>query len=102
MKEFVIFMEKMIFKDIGDGIMIRKITDLEDFALEEIIKPYQNLLEPKYQRSIKLPFSLNKIAHMLLQDTRWAGFVKNRLSGLNYYFPDYIEHSLVKVLRNIK
>ncbi|WP_421565615.1 hypothetical protein [Ochrobactrum sp. EDr1-4] len=79
-----------------------RVTDLEKFALEQIWRPYQNTIG--YEKRLeRLPVSLEATAESLTQDTRWSGFVLNRLRGMNrnsrITFPSYIQHPLVDVVR---
>ena len=79
---------------------VHKITDLEQFALSEIWRPYWNLSEYQAQegRPEKLPVDLNETAQKLAKGGAWAELVLVRLRHLKFTFPDYIVHPLVGVV----
>jgi len=81
----------------------QKITDLEEFAFNHIIKPYYFDLigKDKDQVSNKVIFSLLKIADMLSQETEWSLEVKKRIKSIGFYFPLYIHHPLVDALKDV-
>lgn len=78
---------------------MKRVTDLEKFALEEVWRPYQNMLgyEERFER---LPLSLEETAKLLItNDTGWAECVLRRISAIGFTFPSYIHHALVDVIR---
>ena len=78
-----------------------KVTDLEKFALEQIVRPYQNLLGIE-ERAEKLPYTLNELATMLGQNTIWSNSVLERIFRCAFYFPNYVVHPLVNVVRDYR
>lgn len=73
----------------------QKITDLEKFALEEIFRPYQTMLDFGEKRLKKLPIPLDKIPNFISNHQEWWKLVKARITPMDVYFPDYIHHELV-------
>jgi hypothetical protein len=77
---------------------MKRVTDLEQFALGEIWRPYQNMAG--YADRLKaLPKSLDETALMLALDTEWSRCVLGRIADIGFSFPDYIKHPLVEVIR---
>lgn len=81
-----------------------RITDLEKFALEQIVRPYATYLGYDWKdRVTSLPFSIEIVAEKLKEDTQWACSVIDRLRGVHRHnritFPSYIQHPLVDVVR---
>ncbi len=76
-----------------------RITDLEKFALQHIIRPYQTRIGFGFDDHIKkIPFSLDKIASMMLRKNEWSKIVLNRIVRIGFCFPSYINHRLVTVI----
>jgi len=81
-----------------------RITDLEKFALEQIVRPYAPYLGYAWpDRVTSLPFSIDVVAEKLKEDTQWTRSVLDRLRGIHRHrritFPPYIQHPLVDVVR---
>lgn len=81
---------------------MKRITDLEKFALEQIWRPYQNHSSLGFERRLEaLPMSLEETAKKLITDeTGWAECVLDRVSAIGFTFPSYVCHSLVDVIRH--
>lgn len=80
--------------------MSERITDLEKFALQHIMRPYWPLLDNTGSRYPRLTHSLDEVARLL--DTgpiEWRTPVFDRLWRIGIWFPDYIEHKLVHVVQ---
>jgi hypothetical protein len=80
---------------------MKRITDLEKFALEQIWRPYQNHDAFGYERRLEsLPMSLEETAQALITDTTgWSKLVLDRICAIGFSFPSYISHHLVDVVR---
>ncbi|RVL48443.1 hypothetical protein CN138_08920 [Sinorhizobium meliloti] len=78
---------------------MKRITDLEKFALEQVWRPYQNM--KGYEKRLEaLPMSLEETAKLLITDeTGWAECVLDRIAAVGFTFPSYINHHLVDVIR---
>jgi hypothetical protein len=78
--------------------MDKRITDLEDFALTQIWRPYQTKMGYE-DRLERLPMSLDETARLLVTDeTGWSSAVLNRICAIGFRFPPYIVHELVNVI----
>jgi hypothetical protein len=74
-----------------------RVTDLEKFALEEVWRPYQNMMGYE-QRLARMPVGLEETARLLRADTTgWSKRVIDRIEAIGITFPDYIQHPLVDV-----
>lgn len=79
--------------------MTKRVTDLEQFALEHVWRPYQTLMGHE-KRLEKLPMSLEDTAKLLItDDSGWAGNVLGRIVAIGFTFPPYVMHPLVDVVR---
>lgn len=79
-----------------------KVTDLELFCLEQIYRPYQLSLgigDKRLERLTK-DFSLETARALLIHKKDWSKLVLERLSNCGFWFPDYINHPLVRFLKN--
>ncbi len=76
---------------------MKRVTDLEKFALEEVWRPYQNMMG--YEKRLeRLPVGLEETARLLRADTTgWSKRVIDRIKNIGVTFPDYIQHPLVDV-----
>ncbi len=74
---------------------MKRVTDLEKFALEEVWRPYQNMMG--YEKRLeRLPVGLEETARLLQADTTgWSKRVIDRIKNIGVTFPDYIQHPLV-------
>ena len=77
--------------------MSRKVTDLEEFCLSHVMRPYQTMLGYE-ERLESLPYTLESISVMLSTDTYWSKCVLDRIFAIGFMFPDYIKHPLVDVI----
>lgn len=75
-----------------------RVTDLDEFSLEQIWRPYQGMLFDA-PRLVSPPMSLEDTAEKLRDDTEWSRCVLNRLRSIGVTFPPYIAHPLVDVVR---
>lgn len=78
-----------------------RVTDLEKFSLEQIWRPYQNLVDglPE-ERLMSPPYNLGDTARMLQEDNRWSRCVLDRISAIGVTFPAYINHPLVDLIKS--
>ncbi len=80
---------------------MKKITDLEKFALEHIVRPYQDGLGLGFdERVTKLPFTLDELADKLKKNNEWSRMVLDRIRRIKFYFPEYINHRLVQIIKD--
>jgi hypothetical protein len=79
---------------------MRKITDLEKFALEHIIRPYQNEMPDRWTNYGKYKPGLEELAMMLKEDTEWSRMVLNRIRRIKFSFPSYVKHELVEIIKS--
>lgn len=79
--------------------MSKRVTDLEQFALEQVWRPYQSLMGHE-DRLQALPMSLEDTAKLLVTDeSGWAARVLGRIVAIGFTFPPYVMHPLVDVVR---
>ena len=76
-----------------------KITDLEEFALDHIVRPYQTIGGFGDKRISAVPCSLEKLCDMLNQDVAWAKMVMYRMSRIKFKVPGYVKHPLADIIR---
>ena len=69
-----------------------RITDLEKFVEEQIYKPYSNMIDEKV--------TLKNARQLLIRNKEWSRLVLSRLSHLHIKFPNYIDHGLVRFIKN--
>lgn len=79
--------------------MARRVTDLDKFSLEEIWRPYQTKAGIAEGRLEKPPLDLDGTAYALEKDTDWSRAVLARVRACKFYFPDYVKHRLVDIVR---
>lgn len=78
--------------------MTTRVTDLEEFALRHVWRPYQNLIgfEDRLER---LPMSLEEtVGKLILDDTGWSELVLSRIAAIGFRFPSYVIHPLVNLI----
>ena len=80
-----------------------RVTDLEEFALYHIIKPYQELGGfGTFEENIKtLPVPLECLCEMLNEENEWSKLTLDRISKIGFYFPSYIKHDLVRIIESL-
>jgi hypothetical protein len=81
---------------------MKKITDLEKFALEQIFRPYQNMAGYGDIPLDKLPVELDYIPKYAETYPEWWKLVKDRIKRIKFYFPRYICHPLVNMLEEVQ
>jgi hypothetical protein len=81
--------------------MTKRITDLEEFCLSQVMRPYQTMLGYE-ERLERLPTSIEQIAAMLAVDCDWSRCVLDRINAIGFTFPSYINHPLVDVVKASK
>jgi hypothetical protein len=80
--------------------MPTKVTDLEKFALEQIFRPYQNMVEGLGEKRLTiLPMSLDEVPVFIEKNLEWWKLVRNRIVRCKFYFPSYINHPIVDMVR---
>jgi len=75
-----------------------KITDLEKFTLEHIFRPYQTMIMDE-NRLEKLPMPLDEVALYADANPEWWDVVHDRIKRIGFYFPNYINHEIVDLVR---
>ncbi len=82
---------------------MKRITDLEKFALEHIFRPYQNKGGfGKWDERIKaLPVPLECLCDMLNKETEWSKLVLDRIQKIGFKFPPYVKHDLVHIINDL-
>jgi hypothetical protein len=80
--------------------MAKRITDLDKFSLEQIWRPYKTRagIDEKTDLSVA-PMSLDDTAEKLTEDTEWSRLVLSRIRACKFYFPSYVKHRLVDIVR---
>lgn len=73
-----------------------KVTDLEKFVKQHIYNPYLNSLPEGINHTITLK---NAVRYLIIYP-EWADLVMKRIKNINFYFPDYISHQLVELIKN--
>lgn len=85
---------------------MKKVTDLEEFVLSQILWPYLDYIVPPGSPYLNkmdcLPdeFGLDKIVMLFENNPEWAGYVLLRVKKCGFYFPDYIKHPIVDFIQN--
>lgn len=79
-----------------------KVTDLEQFTLEQIYRPYQLCLGIGNERLEKLTkeYNLENARGLLIKNKKWSRLVLSRLQKIGIEFPPYIQHPLVNFIKN--
>jgi hypothetical protein len=77
---------------------MKRVTNLEDFCLTQIMRPYQSMIGYEV-RLVSLPETLDEITDRLSVDTEWSRCVMDRVNCIGFTFPDYIKHPLVDLVR---
>jgi hypothetical protein len=73
---------------------------LDKFSLEQVWRPYQT--KGGVGDGVRLtsaPMNLDDTAAKLAEDTEWSRLVLSRIRACNFYFPPYVKHRLVDVVR---
>jgi len=81
---------------------MKKITDLDDFALVHIIRPYQNLIWLWDDRVKSSPYTLNELCTMLKKHNEWSCCVLDRIQRIWFTFPEYVNHELIEIIKKFK
>src|SRR5574343_117421 len=79
-----------------------KVTDLEQFTLEQIYRPYQLALgigDKRLERLTK-DYNLENARGLLIKNKKWSRLVLSRLQKIGIEFPPYIKHPLVDFIKN--
>lgn len=82
--------------------MARRVTDLDKFSLEEIWRPYQTKAGFSERRLEKPPLDLDGTAAVLAKDSEWSRAVLDRARACKFYFPSYVQHPLVDLIRSLR
>ena len=82
--------------------MPEKITDLEKFALQHIVRPFQTTGGFGDESLKSIPVPLECLCDMLNEETEWSKLVLDRISRIKFRFPGYIKHPLVNIINEIK
>ena len=82
-----------------------KVTDLDNFALDQIYSPYESMLPDLVNhKNEKLTgfYGLDTAVYDLKNNPEWRKLVVQRLDKCGFTFPPYIIHKLVDYLRSFK
>lgn len=72
----------------------RKVTDLDQFLLEQIWRPYQT--KKGYEDRLEAaPMGLDETLAELQAGGEWADLVLNRVRRCGFVFPPYVKHRLI-------
>ena len=74
--------------------------NLEKLALEQLVRPYQNLKWGKDTRFESLPISMDELTSLLSEINEWSDVVLHRFSRIGVQVPNYIHHDLIDFLKN--
>jgi hypothetical protein len=79
-----------------------KVTNLEKFTLHQIFRPYQTMLGigDKTLNKLTKEYNVDTARELLIKNKEWAKLVLSRISRCHFRFPDYINHPLVKFIKN--
>jgi hypothetical protein len=78
---------------------MKRVTDLDKLALEEIWRPYATLAGCG-ERLDRIPVSLEETARLLAENkTEWSRCVLKRIADIGFWFPDYVRHPLVDAIK---
>jgi hypothetical protein len=77
-----------------------KVTDLERFAQNHIFLPYLTWLSKTHEIPSRGYFTLDELVDLLAEKTRWSYLILDRIDRLQFHFPDYINHELIKVIKS--
>lgn len=76
---------------------MNRVTDLDQFCLSQIMRPYQTMLGYE-ARLDRLPETLEQITARLSIDCEWSRCVLERTSAIGFTFPSYVKHPLVDLV----
>jgi hypothetical protein len=87
-----------------------KIVDLEKFCLEHIYWPYQDMImtvtdsigREDTLKCLNHSFNLDNSVDVMKKNTVWAELVLDRINRMRVYFPDYIQHPIVELIREYR
>jgi len=81
--------------------MTEEIIDADKFVLEQVFRPYQNILgvEKTFE---KQPFTNEKTIEMLKEDTEWSRAVINRIKRCNFICNKWVNHPVINYLHKLK
>jgi len=79
--------------------MDKKVTDLEHFALMQVVRPYQNMIINKEEPIKVSPYALEELAKMLENRDNWSNLVLNRIYRCGFWCPKYMVNPLITVIR---
>lgn len=77
-----------------------KVSDLEKFALEQVYRPYQNMIgmDERLDRLNK-DFNLENATSHLKENPNWAAHVLDRIKRCEFTFSPYLQdHELVRLI----
>lgn len=78
---------------------MKKVTDLEEFALIHIIRPYQTDIGFKWEEKIrKNQVSLDEIVVIIKTHPSWWKETKSRILRIGFIFPPYIQHPIINLI----
>jgi len=81
--------------------MTEEIIDADKFVLEQVFRPYQNILGVE-KRFEKQPFTNEKTIEMLKEDTEWSRAVINRINLCNFICNKWVNHPVLNYLNITK
>jgi hypothetical protein len=77
---------------------VTRVTDLEEFSLHQIWRPYQRM-KGYEDRLSKPPLDLDATAAALLERDKWSECVLSRIGRIGFTVPPYIKHPLADIIR---
>ena len=80
---------------------MKKVTDLEKFALEQIFRPFQGMLDFGEEPLKKLPMELEEMGDFSDAHPEWRKCVADRLNKIDYYFPRYISQKVLFLMMGV-
>ncbi|KZK82985.1 hypothetical protein PsAD13_03187 [Pseudovibrio sp. Ad13] len=86
--------------------MTHKVTDLEEFCLSHIIRPYQTHPDVVElfgkERCTRLPVKLEEVPELAERHPVWWEHVSERLAQIGFRFPKYLQHPIVDLVQRIQ
>ena len=80
-------------------MMEKKVTDLEYFCLHQVFRPYQNMIGLGDNAINTLPMPIDNVPQFAKENPEWWKVVSDRIHRCGFWFPSYIKHKIVSILR---
>lgn len=75
-----------------------RIENPEKFTLEQIYRPYRNLIGFGDKALTSIPESRSKTIQRLKEDSEWSRCVKDRIKDIKFKLPKWIFHPVTNYL----